>query len=365
MTARFAVVAVFCAVLSGLTPLCAEEPAENAGAPAGSGPFVPEAVQACEGLLATGQTCTVAPCCSPKWRAFADFLYLRPGDDRIPFAVPINGAIVPPVGAPAVEVGKTSAVDINFQPGFRVGFGRSLGNCADVTATYTYYNGDASAATLVDNTTDNPPVLRSLVDHPGTTSAPSDFLDAVAHSITRFHLVDIDFRREFLGDNCSALRWLAGLRYAQLTQSFGSQFTNSTTIETVDTDIGFNGGGLRVGLEGERAICGGLFITGRGTASFVGGRFRTDYLQADNFRATVVDTGGKEDRVISILDLELALGWASPKDCLRLSAGYMFSGWYNVLRTNRFISSIRQTDDVDLRDTLTFDGLFARAEVRF
>jgi hypothetical protein len=301
------------------------------------------------------------PGCCTKWRFFGDMLYLRPASDKISFAVPINGAITQPPGTPPVEVGKTAVADIDFQPGFRFGFSRAVGCNADVAITYTYFDGDANASTAIDD----PFVLRSLVNHPGTTIAPTDFLEASASAVTRFHLVDVDYRRSIYCDSCSDLRYLAGVRYAHLDQSFASVLTNVTTLETVDTDINFDGFGLRVGLEGERRACSGIFVTGRGTASFVGGRFRNEYLQGDNFRGLVVDTGWKEDRLVSMLDLELGLGWASASNRFRIVGGYMVSAWYNTLRTNSLINSIRQTDEVDLHDTLTFDGFFTRAEVRF
>ncbi len=51
--------------------------------------------------------------------------------------------------------------------------------------------------------------------------------------------------------------------------------------------------------------------------------------------------------------------------CVRVTGGYAFSGWYNVINTDDFIHAVRTNNSVNVRDTLTFDGLVLRAEVRF
>ena len=50
---------------------------------------------------------------------------------------------------------------------------------------------------------------------------------------------------------------------------------------------------------------------------------------------------------------------------VQLTAGYVFSAWFNTVKTQEFIRSVQQNDFLDLGDTLTFDGLVARAELRF
>jgi hypothetical protein len=154
-----------------------------------------------------------------------------------------------------------------------------------------------------------------------------------------------------------------------LKQDFTSLFTNTTTRENVDTQIGFEGGGIRLGLDGERRACGsGWMIYGNGAASFVGGVFHADYQQHDNFLGTVANTGWKEDRIISILDLELGIGWVSPCGRFRFTGGYMISAWLNVLGTGDFIQAVQNNTSsrsTDLTNAMTFDGLVTRVEYRF
>jgi len=120
------------------------------------------------------------------------------------------------------------------------------------------------------------------------------------------------------------------------------------------------------GLEGERYSRNGAWtVYGKSTASFVGGEFRSTYTQDNLIGTRIVDTGWRAGRLVTILDLEVGVGWISPCEHWRLSAGYMVSGWFNVVKTDEWIKSVQRNNFVGLGDTLTFDGLTARAELRF
>ena len=296
---------------------------------------------------------------------FGDFLYLRPGSDKVAFGTPINGAIVPPVGVSPVQVGPEGVVDHDFQPGFRVGFRHAWDDCATVGAAYTQL--DSAALANLDVTA--PVVIRSLVVHPGTLAAASDFLSASARSDIQLRLADVDYRRTVFCDDLSAVAFVIGARYAGLQQDFLTQFANTTTREDVGSQIDFEGGGIRVGLDAERRACGsGWMIYGHGAASFVGGVFHADYYQRDNFLGTVVNTGWREDRIISILDLELGVGWISSCGRFRVTGGYMINAWLNTLGTEDFIRAVQNNTSsrsTDLTNAMTFDGLVTRIEYRF
>jgi hypothetical protein len=299
--------------------------------------------------------------CGPRWFAYGELLYIRPTNEKVAYAVPINGPISPP-GLTPVQVGLEATVDCHHDFGFRVGAGVFLNDCSSLGIAYTHYETDISDAIV-----GAPPyVLRSLVDHPGYWAAPTDFLEATARLDIDLQMVDLDYRHPLACWDCCLVNYLVGVRYAHLEQTFTSVFTGTTTIETVDAAVGFDGGGIRVGIEGERQVgCLGLMLYGRGVASFVGGNFWGRYQQDVTGPGLVVDTGWNEDRIASILDLEVGFGWTSPCGMFRTSAGYMFSGWYDVLIMDEFIDSVRMNESVDAGDTLGFDGLVARGEIRF
>jgi hypothetical protein len=181
----------------------------------------------------------------------------------------------------------------------------------------------------------------------------------------KFHLFDIDRRKTIT--NCSySLAYLFGVRFAKLSQDFNSAFVNSTTVENVATTINYDAGGLRFGMNGKlRSSTSGMMLYGQAVGSLLAGRFKSSYTQTDSYDGVVAYSSRNDDSIVPILDLELGFGWASQNDRWELRAGYLFSAWYNVVSNERFIQSVQNTQAGDIRDTLTFDGLVARAEFRF
>jgi hypothetical protein len=61
------------------------------------------------------------------------------------------------------------------------------------------------------------------------------------------------------------------------------------------------------------------------------------------------------------------VGWRNCCDSIRLSVGYSYSIWTNVVKNNEWINSVQQNNFVDPSDNfnglLTFDGLTAKAEL--
>jgi hypothetical protein len=233
--------------------------------------------------------------------------------------------------------------------------------CSSIGASYTRFESN----TFNSVSTNAPDVIRSLVSHPSSMSASTDFLSSVAGYGLDFDFVDADFRRIFMHGDLYAINYLLGARYARLSQDFEAHFFNNGT-ETVRNCIDFDGGGIRFGLDGQRfAANSGLMAYCRGTASFVAGEFRSQYFQGQSFDTLVVDTRWKAGRIVSILDLEIGAGWTSPKQHVRLSAGYLVSAWYNAVKSSDFISAVQNNNFLELHNLLTFDGLTARAEFRW
>lgn len=321
-----------------------------------------------DGTGCGGEGCGDCSCCepcTPPWMhlcsVYGDFLYLRPRSAEVDFAVPIDGPIVqPPTGNP-IQVGRTTNVDPGYEPGFRVGFWSALSPCSSIGGSYTRFESN----TFNSVSTDAPDVLRSLVSHPSSQSAATDFLSANAGYSLDFDFADADFRRIFLHGDTWAINYLLGGRYARLSEDFEAHFFNNGT-ESVQNCIDFDGGGIRFGLDGQRfaANC-GLMAYCRGTASFVAGEFRAHYFQGQSFDPSVVDTSWKAGRIVPILDLEIGAGWTSPKQHVRLSAGYMVSSWFNTVKVQDFINAVQNNNFNELSNALTFDGLTARAEFRW
>ncbi len=342
------------------------------GAPIGGSGGIPNVNQIPAGVVgmppsvggSAGRICGEA-CggdCGAAWAYFGEFLYLRARGVEVPYAVPIDGPVVAPPSFP-VQGGPVATADPDYQAGFRAGAVRTLDEQASLRGTYTFYESQTTDTVAISSSSSY--VLRSLVTHPGTWTAASDGLDAQATYDIDFQIADVDYRCVFCCGPQHALAYFGGVKYVHLEQEFAAQYAVLGT-ELVNSRINFDGGGFRLGLEGERrgrAL--GLLVYGRAAANFVAGEFHADYLQRDASRGVVVNTQLTESRLITILDLELGVGWTTSDDRFRVTVGYMVSGWLNTVQTDEWIQGVQNNQFGNLSDTLTFDGFTTRVEMRF
>lgn len=308
--------------------------------------------------------------CPPAWAhrcgVFAEYLLLRPNDAEVAYGVPINGPIVRPPADP-VQVGPVAIVDPDHSAGFRVGVSSAFDCRSSVVVTWSHFDSNTENAIATDP---QEAVIRSLVMHPSMFEANSDALAAWANLGIDYDTIDVDYRSILWLGECSVVNWSAGARYAHLSQNFQSLFTLTGENEEVLTGINFDGGGIRLGLDGERHRCNGLLLYGKSSLSLVAGEFRATYFQGDNFDPEIVNTSWMASRVVPIMDLELGVGWRSACGHFRLTGGYNVSYWFNTVTTDQWIKSVQENDFVGQPDgmsydTTSFDGLTVRAEYRF
>ena len=172
------------------------------------------------------------------------------------------------------------------------------------------------------------------------------WLQANSNYYMRYDLADVDFRWTFDNQNDTRLSLLAGMRYALLDQRLDVGYpldTGAGDVQTVHSQINFEGGGLRIGFEGERRTPYGLVVYGRTVASAVAGTFRTNFTQTRpgrrprgryrlSCRPRGADHRRRDGRRIVVVERQV-----------RLTAGYTFSGWFNVVRSDQFISAVQRT----------------------
>jgi hypothetical protein len=325
-----------------------------------SGSWFPTACGA--GDCGIGLEGCVPRCFQGTFVVFGEFTHMRPRDAEIAYGVPVDGLIGNPAEASLIQVGRVGVVDPDHQPGFRVGAGVALDECRAVIARYWQLESNTSDQIAVAN---DEQVIRSLVSHPSSDSSAIGFAEAQAHYDIDFDLVDVESQHLWRCGYDHAISYSVGARYAKLQQDFRANFANGEA-EQVMTDIGFDGGGIRLGLDAHRFALGRCFyLYGRAAASFLAGQFRASYYQGQAFDPEVVNTRWEAGRVVTILDLETGLGWESPGGGLRWTAGYAFSGWLNAVGTDNLISATQTNDFGDMDDTLSFDGLTTGLELRF
>jgi len=134
-----------------------------------------------------------------------------------------------------------------------------------------------------------------------------------------------------------------------------------------NSDITFDGGGLKFGLDGERRLgYSGFSFYSRGNIAPMTGRFHADYRLVDN--TNVVQLGRadwQDDRIVTLVDLETGISWTGKRRKWRASAGYVTSYWFNTLTTSSFIDGVNANSYNNLGDTLSFEGLTAKIERRW
>jgi hypothetical protein len=328
------------------------------GPPMGDPGYCPD----CYGGAGYGASCTGW---TNRYFAFGEYLYLRPRNAEVSYAVPVDNTLLPAL----VQLGPVARIDPDYSNGFRVGFGTILSEWSSLSVTYAQLDNDQFDNVSLSGLDDA--VLQSLVSNPNRARMAGDeFLDAAATLQTRFKLLDVDYKGLFAYDTSYQVAWVFGARYGKLEQNLAVGFAAATFEEVLARDT-FEGGGIKLGLEGQRyGTNNNFFLYGKGSTSWLAGTTRTSYILNDRdglLVDNITNTAWTNARVVTMLDLEAGVGWKNFNDNLRLSFGYMFSTWFNTVRVNEWINAVQQNNFVDPSDNfngrLSFDGLTARVEL--
>ena len=298
-----------------------------------------------------------AACCTPPWAhrcgVFAEAMWLRARDAEIVYALPVNGNV--PEGA-------VGLLDPDYELGYRGGFTKAFDNCSSFGLTYSSFNSDTSSFSNVAA----PLSLTKALVHPNEANAAANVLQSGGNYDLDFHTLDLEYRFIFLASECTAVNFSVGARLGKLDQEMTVVYSGTGLVETITTDVEFQGAGIRLGADVERHTSRGLFAYGKTNANFLGGEFEASYLHASSADPVRVLSTWEAGRIVSILELEAGIGW-QPASGLRLSAGYMLNAWLNAVKTDDWVNGVRNNVENfrDMSDALTFDGFVARAEYRF
>jgi hypothetical protein len=314
-------------------------------------------------------------CAGVCWQVVGDYLYIRPSNSDVAYAQVVNGVVVEASAPGTLPMGRTGVSNNFYDPGFRVSAARALGDCAAIGVSYTYFeNNVASTLFATDNQQGlGPPNTQvlGLVFHPNATNCALLGDTALAQQLVRFQLADVDYKAAMVSGPRYCANVLVGARFASLRQHFDSSVTTGGGFsELMLTNVKFDGGGIRLGIEGERqSPSSGFLVYGKGTASLVAGTFRADFSEFNNATAFVADSAWRSNRAITMLDFEVGAGFTSEDGAIRVTGGWMVSGWYNTVKPAKYIRAVQQNDytilDAPMENVLAFDGLVFRVEWRF
>jgi hypothetical protein len=264
-------------------------------------------------------------------------------------------------GAGTVPFGDIGTLDIGYNSGFRVGGEIACNPCSGVAVDYTHFTSNSSDE--LDAPRINGGAVGSLVHHPGAAITASAGPVDGTYDVD-FQLADVVYRRLWLTGRRYAVNYQLGAEFGHLEQDFsqaGNFSGGQAGVIDTTTAISFDGGGLKAGVDGEQRLCCGFFAYGKATAAALSGRFDSHYNMFNSTTDTLLARSNWQDnRVIGQLDTELGVGWS--RGCWRLSTGYMFSEWTNVVNTQSLIDAVQADNYTNVKDNLTFDGLVTRLE---
>jgi hypothetical protein len=287
---------------------------------------------------------------------FGEFLYLKPTEVGVVHA---QQQFVP-----GVPFGQIASTDFDYEPGVRIGGDLAVSPHSSIAASYTYFESDASSSI-------GPPTVNGVTGSVGSLVQAPDLgiLGATSNVTARsefdFQLADLEFRTRLRQGERYWINGGVGLRYGQLEQSF-EQTGVFAVVGEIDTNstVDFNGGGVKLALDGGRNIGSrGFSIYGRTSLSPLAGSYRSTYsMFNDDLDATLVQANWKEDRITTLLDYEFGLAWVGPRGRWRFSAGYTQAFWFNAVTTAEYIDAVQTSDYNGMSDTIMLNGLTARVE---
>ena len=292
----------------------------------------------------------VIPFSVHRTRLFIDWLYLSARNQDLPYATPVNTAGMP--------IGTTAAVSSDYSPGFRLGGAiATTDDCTSLYLAWTRFRSSESDAARSSGGT----LLRSNLAHPaGLPVAPDSNLASAAYDVD-FETADVLIDHTFRSTCYSRLNGHIGLRWAALTQDVRALHVAGGGVRSIGTEIDFDGIGPRAGFDYERIGRQGLITYYRGALSLLAGEFDARYRQV----GPGISAAMQDDRLVPQIDLELGLGWESHDGAMRMTAGYFWGLWHNTLAAPDFINGVQSGQLPGVDETLIFDGLAIRAEVRY
>lgn len=234
---------------------------------------------------------------------FGDFLYLQVTDADVTHAQQQDGI----GGAGTVPFGEIASLGQDFNPGFRVGGSVACGPCSGVSVSFTHFESDSASSLDAPDIFGGGGAVGSFVHHPGTaltaSAGPVDATYAVD-----FQLADAMCRTMWKNCATHTLAWSIGAQFAHLDQDFlqSGNFGGGLggDIDT-QSNIDFDGAGIKIGVDGERRGKHGLGAYGKLSLAAMTGRFSGRYsMYNQSTDQYLAEANWKDDRVIGQFEYE-------------------------------------------------------------
>jgi hypothetical protein len=105
---------------------------------------------------------------------------------------------------------------------------------------------------------------------------------------------------------------------------------------------------------------------GRGLLAALVGEFHSRYTMYNSTTDVLLAHAvWSDDHIVPVIEYELGIAYTFPSQRVRLSLGYLTTWWTNIVSTPEFIDAVQADNYVDLSDSLAFEGVTGRAELRW
>ena len=317
---------------------------------------------------------------SSRWFVTADYLYVRANFSEAVAYLEQN------IENPADSTDTFHEFNFQHESSYRFGGGYKLG-CCDEELRFEFTRMSSNAETIAPQSTQE---VFIFVPYETTSPDSPTFLNADVDTKSW----DLEYRKtiplggtqccgcgDACGDPCGCgdvcdcapacpawdITWSGGVRFADVNWNRHAFALNdeSDTFRESSSELNFEGGGPRVGLEGRRYFgqknwC-SMYL--KGDISLLLGQMQhqATRLEEDDILTTQTARGR---RIIPVTEIEAGLTAHLTSKSL-FSAGYLFSAWHDLGMRDQFNFATQLEDLYDDANILGFDGFFARLEIGY
>ena len=289
------------------------------------------------------------------WLFDADYFLMTSRSSGREYAIAGTNPILGPIGT--IKTVGTG----NYNSGFRLGAGyRFPGEDVEVMFRYTFLHTTAGDGT----TRPGGQLLFATETHPGLIVQVDS---ASARSTVNLNLFDVELGKRIDFSESTTARLFAGPRFANIDQKFnavyqGGDVTGNANRDDVRRRVYFDGGGVRAGGEVQWKFFDQIGTYFRGAGSLMAGQFRSDLTETGS-GTPVVNVSEKFTRVVP--NLEMGLGLIYQSGNWRMSVGYEFSTWFDMVDGIDFVSDAHPAKMGRKTGNLSLDGVVFRSELAF
>lgn len=265
-------------------------------------------------------------------------------------------------GPGGILLSESAPIDFDYEANFRTYVGYQLPS-SDLTTTFTYThigadtnaNGVAGGSTLVD-------------PFGNFTVAPGDTISTRTEvSVNAFDwdvVAPVFSRSQFY-----TLTYNAGVRFADVDQSYVSQVNSLAGLSQGSYQVDFFGVGPRVGFKGYRHLREGMISLFAGVnGSLLVGTYDVQFTNLPAFGNIPGSQIERQRRTIPVLDTEIGVS-VRPTQNIQLSAGYLVQAWWDLGASggsfSNFVLPQPAFTGADDSNIMSFDGFFLRAEAAY